>query len=259
MPGSLWSDRELHIAVETYLYVLRLQQMDVELPEYEINKFLANGPLKQRNDASIRYRMRNISSVMQRRGWPTLTSYSPANQVGSGVRVRTEAMLDAHPKEFLCFLGAPKEPISGRLSDDRLLHQEADARLEVLDEALADLEDGLNAVGNIGHIGHNRPPEPIDRILPSLGDIIDARREVRALREELSKPNPNQSVVENRKASILSFGLKLAGWLGERFTKFADAALVTLAPVVVMKVTNTLPLIADAISVVTKYLQHLPH
>jgi len=121
------------------------------------------------------------------------------------------------------------------------------------DGHLADLE------GEFAAIGHNNPPEPIDSGAPTAHDILLVREDVRTLKEQLSNPTPNLSVVEHKKHSILSFGLKLAGWLAERFTKFTDAALVTLAPVVVVKATNIMPLIEGAISAVTRYLLHLPH
>ncbi len=249
MPGNLWTNRELQIAVETYLYALRLQLAGIDFAENDISKFLAGGPLQNRNNASIRYRMRNISSVMRERDWPILAAYSPANQVGSGVRQRIDAILDAHPRGFLSFLNRPQEASSKTVNDQR---QEADSAIQALDNALADLE------GEFAAIGHNNPPEPIDSGAPTAHDILLVREEVRTLKEELSNPTPNLSVVDSKKHSILSFGLKLSGWLAERFTKFTDALLVTLAPVVVVKATNTLPLIESAISAVTRYLQHLP-
>jgi hypothetical protein len=92
-----WTDVELAIAVEAYLYLSRLEHAGAAYSEREMTAFLLDGPLKNRNDASIRYRMRDISSVLARRGWSTLRPYSPARQVGSGVRVRIEAILDTHP------------------------------------------------------------------------------------------------------------------------------------------------------------------
>jgi len=253
MPGNLWTDRELQIAVETYLYALRLQQAGIDFPENDISKFLAGGPLQDRNNASIRYRMRNISSVLRGRGWPILAAYSPANQVGSGVRQRIEAILDAHPRGSLSFLDRPREVVSKTVNEQSLSRQEAESHIQVLDDALASLE------GEFATIGHNNPPEPIDSGAPTARAIVRIREELQTLKEELSNPTPNISLVEHKKRSILSFGLKLAGWLAERLTKFTDAALITLAPVVVVKVTNTLPLIVSAISSVTRYLQHLPN
>ncbi len=252
MPSQLWTDRELRIAVETYLYILRLQQAGIVLSENIVSKFLTGGPLQDRNDASIRYRMRNISSVMEGRGWPILADYSSANRVGSGVKHRIEAILDAHPKDSLSFLDRQQERALKPANEPSNLRQDAASRIQVLDDALAKLED------EFATIGHNNPPEPIDNG-PTAHDILLAREDVRILKEELSNASPNVSIIENKKGSILSFGLKLAAWVADRITKFTDAALVTLAPVVVVKATNTLPLIADAISAVTKYLLHISH
>jgi hypothetical protein len=157
--NRLWTDAELQAAVEAYLYVLRLQQVGIALSEREVTRVLLVGALRYRNDASIRYRLRNISSVMRDRGWPILSAYSPARQVGSGVKSRIEAMLDSHPAKPLGFSGTglqeglePGSPI-GPTDRERL---DTVARLEALEHALADLKSGL--VG----IGHNQPPEPID-------------------------------------------------------------------------------------------------
>jgi hypothetical protein len=82
---------------------------------------------------------------------------------------------------------------------------------------------------------------------------------VSALRDELVKPAPDIQFVEQKKRNVVAFGLKVAGWIGERLTKFTDAALVTLAPIVVAKATNVLPLITDAMGALMRFVQHLPH
>jgi hypothetical protein len=188
--------------------------------------------------------MRNISAVMRERGWPALSKYSPAPQVGSGVKVRIHAILDSDASTALI---APSPAATVEPS-----REHAVTKLHALEEALADLE------GEFAGIGHNRPPEPIDDNSLTAAEILDARNDVLFVKEELGKTTPDTLRVHNSSNRLVNFGLKLAGWAGERLTKFTDAALVTLAPVVVVKVTNVLPLIADAIAAVTKFLHHLP-
>jgi hypothetical protein len=240
--GELWTDAELQVSVEAYLDLLRLERSGVTCSEHVLTEFLKSGPLQHRNGASIRYRMRNISSVMRDRGWPTLSGYSPAPQVGSGVKARILAILDSSVSTAL--IAPPPDTVEP-------VREDALKKLGTLGEALADLED------EFAGIGHNRPPEAIDDNSLNIAEIIDARDDVRSVREELEKTAPDTPRVDSIANRLIKFGLKLAGWAGERLTKFTDAALVTLAPVVVVKVTNVLPLIADAIAAVTKFLHHL--
>jgi hypothetical protein len=254
MLGDLWTDHELRSAVDAYLYALRLQEADVEYSERSVREFLLASPLNRRNGASVRYRMRNISSVMRARGWPILSAFSPANQVGSGVKVRIEAILDSYPGAFLAFLqkrdqGRPGIPTGLNASD--ALKQNAIERLRELESALDDVHDRKAG------IGHNHPPEPLEDTTPLSRDLIFIRDSARALREELLKAAPDKSLVEQKKSRIADLGLRLAGWVGERITRFTDAALVTLAPVLVMKITHVLPLISDSIGAVTRFLEHL--
>ena len=59
--NDIWSDDELRASVDAYLYMLRLEVSSIPYSPAEYSKFLQSGPLRDRNDASIRYRMRNIS------------------------------------------------------------------------------------------------------------------------------------------------------------------------------------------------------
>jgi hypothetical protein len=254
--SALWTDAELQAALEAYLYLLRLEQAGVRYSEREVTGILLRGGLRRRNDASIRYRLRNISFIMRDRGWPILSAYSPASQVGTRVKLRIEAMLDSHPTaaldSFRTGLQERLPPSSTAVSVERM-RSATIARLEALEHALADLKS------EFAGIGHNQPPEPID--VGELGpkDVQLAVDETRALKDELLRPAPDLQVVEEKKGSILGFGLKLATWIGERLTKFTDAALVTLASIAVAKATDVLPLIADTMGALVKLIQHLAH
>jgi hypothetical protein len=71
----------------------------------------------------------------------------------------------------------------------------------------------------------------------------------------VAKPQPDRESFETRGTRLAEFGLKVAA--GERFTKLADAALVTLAPVLVAKTTNVLPILTDEIGAVMRFVAHL--
>ncbi|SOC14818.1 hypothetical protein [Thalassospira xiamenensis] len=113
-----WTDEELEVAVEAYLYLLKLERDGTRLPTSQVEKIAGKGDLANRNSSSIRYRLRNISYVLQERGLPTLLAYSPAPAVGKNVRKRIEDILDGS-HEFLLLLLQPQEklPLSeGNLS-----------------------------------------------------------------------------------------------------------------------------------------------
>ena len=248
----LWTDVELGVAVEAYLYLSRLQQSGASFSERDLNTLLLSGPLRRRNRASVRYRMRNISFVIEKRGWRSLPSFSPAQQVGSGVMARIEAILDSHSAAELTFLKklSPNLGLSDKSTSSTADRNEAIARLEKLDEALRDLQREL--VG----IGHNRPPEPIEEYGLTADEVSLARAYAAELKTELDHASINRASIERLQDRLLHFGLKLAAWVGGRITKFADAALVTLAPIVVAKATNVLPLIADVIGALRSLLGH---
>jgi hypothetical protein len=213
--------------------------------------FLLSGPLKHRNDASIRYRMRNISSVLEGRGWATLHAYSPAHQVGSRVKARIETIIESHPSADLAFLR------SGGASQSRRPTQPIpptkEEILESLDQLagpLADLEQDL-----IG-IGHNNPPDAIHDVSLTATDVRTARENVAELREQVSGSSVDAQAVTASKGRLAAFGLRLAARLGERTTKFVDAALISIAPIIIAKATNVLPLLSDAIGMLSRFLSH---
>ncbi|MGF7009285.1 hypothetical protein, partial [Aminobacter sp. BE322] len=76
-----------------YVLLLRLQLHGADDRSEPLAQTLLSGALAQRNDAAIRYRMRNISAVVQELGAPILNDFSPAESVGRLVRPKIKAML----------------------------------------------------------------------------------------------------------------------------------------------------------------------
>ena len=236
--GYPWTDEELRVAVEAYLYLLRLEMSGVQCRERAADTILRATLLQNRNEASRRFRMRNISAVAQELGGPILQAYSPAQQVGVHVRARVTEMLKGHPT-FAQLLGAAKQTRSRPISENR---EELLTKLENLKDQLADLER------TVAGIGHNQPPDTIDGGLLSRMDVAQAKKEVIELQTELAQPLPNPKVVVDQSRKILGFGMKLAVWVGDRGTVFADAALKTAAPIAVAAAAGILPTLIDAIA-----------
>lgn len=240
--GQPWTDEELSVAVETYRFLLRLQNGGYSCSENELALVLMGGPLARRNQASIRYRMRNISAILADRGFPILKAFSSAPRAGAGVRTRLEAMLFSEDDTGTA--GVASVP-----GDEPDSPEEVLAKAErALRAALAELErEHLNTPG----IGHNKPPESIDRLRAD--DFRDAISTIEASRSELAAARLTAESAERRAQRLAGFGIRAAAWAGERLTKATDAALVTAARLgAVALLLAALPPLSRAIEVLIK-------
>jgi hypothetical protein len=247
-PTVLWTDAELVSAVDAYVFLLQAQRAGLPSPKEAGTRLLLSGPLNIRNDASLRYRMRNISAVISEMGVPSLSAYTAAEQVGTNVRKRIRAILAGHSqfKTILEQIGASESSSKTKPVDTRTDALERLARLRI---EISELEREITGV--IG-IGHNQPPEPLsidglDRV-----HFEQARKDILALEEQLTSPTPNANVAKEHTSRLLEFGLKVALWVGERATKFTDVTLAFLAPVVVAKATGLAPVLMDALRAVAQ-------
>jgi hypothetical protein len=204
----LWTDAELVSAVDTYVFMLQVQRAGLTYPKDVGAKLLLSGPLNSRNDASLRYRMRNISAVVSEMGGPILAEYSPAEQVGANVRMRLRAMLSGHShfRPMLEETGA--SALTSGATDFRM---EAIDRLGRLRAQISELEREL--VG----IGHNRPPEPLSSEGPGRADFEQARSDIDALENEVKNLTPDTEVTKEHASRLFEFGLKVALWVGHYF------------------------------------------
>ncbi len=232
-----WTDHELRRSVDVYVLLLRLQLCGSDGRSEPVAQALLSGPLANRNDAAIRYRMRNISAVVQELGVSVLRDFSPAESVGKLVRSRIRAML-LDDSDFVGLL--TRVPSGG---DDDL--GDAKKALDLLRRHIEELEAELE------WRGHNNPPEQEDfGIGPT--DLEEALNDIALVEAELEKTQPDKAAVKTGISRILALALKLTKWIGERSTKFVDAALVAGAPVAVAKVTGLLPTIVEAVEAVGK-------
>lgn len=237
-----WTDDELRQSVGAYVLLLRLQLQGGNERFEPVAQALLSQPLSQRNNAAIRYRLRNISAVVQELGGPTLRDFSPAESVGRLVRPRIRAMLLQDP-DFVRLLS----PASGSKDDRR---KSALKALQDLRERIEDLENEL------AWRGHNGPPaEAGEERGIAVSDLHETLLDIKLIETNL-EGSSNDAVIESARSRILGLGLKLAKWLGERTTKFVDVALATTAPIVVAKVTGLLPAIVNVVEAAGKVLAH---
>src|SRR5690606_10519516 len=104
--------------------------------------------------------------------------------------------------------------------------------------------------------GHNNPPEPISSEGQRRVAFDEVRQDIEALQTEFSNSAPDEDAVAAHSLGLVKFGVKMAAWLGQRTTKFTDAALAVLAPVLVAKFTGVLPTLLDALGAVARAIGH---
>lgn len=249
--GAPWTDFELRSTVDAYMYSLRLQAEGITFPLKLLSDVLLEGPLKHRNAASLRYRMRNISHVMEARRWPTVVGYSPAERVGSGVRERIENILDEYGESEAPLFPAQAETPNKNVDASFAVVDLLDAAKSKASELKVSLEN-LNS--QHAGLGHNNPPDPISDEAVRPSDIQDAVELVSQLEVDLESSHLDKTVIERRRNELLGFGLKIVGWLGGRFTVFIDASLRALAVGMVASLFAALSGLIDFAGLLTRLI-----
>lgn len=235
--NEIWSLDELRAAVDAYLYMLRLEASSIPFSSTAYSRFLLTGPLRDRNEASIRYRMRNISQVMEERGAPVLRSFSPAPQVGKNVKKTINQLLDERRISVVDKRAADGgEPI------------ELSSVLASLSE-LKNMLVSLSPEHTLG-FGHNNPP---GIFAITAEDIMDANNAVAALESELPTASPDRRRISELTDRLGRFGLKLALWTGERITDFAKAGAVAAGTGFGVWLTGLSDKIVEALHMIFKF------
>lgn len=236
-----WTDGELRCSVETYILLIRFQLQGADVRSEPFAQAVLSQSLYRRNNAAIRYRMRNISAVVQELGGPTLNDFSPAESVGAGVRPKIKTML-LQNAEFALILSPNDETRSKTASEAR-------AALRILRAQVEQLEHELT------WRGHNGPPDHVQSEL-ELDQLRETIDDINVLEAELAQPKPDTQIVKSRTKNLLMFVKKIGEWLGARATKFTDSSLTAagtvMGPIVVAKATGLLPPLATAIEAVTR-------
>ena len=210
-----WTNSELEAAVEAYLYLLKLERAGITLSSRQIERMAGKGHLVDRNGASIRYRLRNISHIFSERDLPVLQGYSPAPAVGKNVREKIERILD-NSREFIQLLqekqhsaNTSKPSASGLIED-----------LERIKNRISLFSD-LNQPSP--NLGHNNPPDDMRLENSDTSEVMDA---VRSLQEEIQKKSIDTTKLDRARKVVAEFGLNCVLWMRDRITDFSKAAAI---------------------------------
>lgn len=242
--GGKWIDDELRIAVDAYIFMLQLEAAGNSISLKNFYAVLANGLLEVRNEASIRYRMRNISHVLSERRSPFLKAFSPASQVGSGVRKKIDSLLDER-----------SDNLSLLQQYANVESQTPHTRLETLEkfDLLDEMFSSLNDEAEIG-IGHNNPPQKIEL---GLADIKLAKDNIQKIKQQIKSDRLDQEEIELPRNNLVVLGLKLSIWTGSRITDFSKAAAIAAGTGIGIQVTELVPKILDALKSLEIYIHKL--
>jgi hypothetical protein len=100
MQPEAWTEEEFAAAIGAYLEMLDAHQVGRPFNKAETRRRLHDGPLSSRTEASIEYRMQNISAVLALQGRPYLPGYLPAQNVGvRGTRIISSLIESAFEPE----------------------------------------------------------------------------------------------------------------------------------------------------------------
>jgi hypothetical protein len=217
-----------------------MQMQGNEAPAESAAQLLAGGLLPNRNEAAIRYRMRNISFVMGNLGRSTLKDFSPADSVGANVAARIERLLKAHP-HYLAISPDQRSTDTAKTDASRAL-----ARLRAqVEEMISDFQ----------RRGHNGPPTLLDEGL-GRDQLLSTLDDIDAITRELERPSPDMDRAKRGRDNLRLLVAAIGRWMAERATKFVDAALVAAGPIAVAKVTGLLPALVDAVEATSRWIGH---
>ena len=122
--SSAWSDAELAVTIKAYLRMLYAELNGEHYNKAAVNRELRAGPLAGRTQASIEFRMQNISAALYELKMPYIAGYLPARNIGSAVKEKMVVLLSAQGIESLeAYVPTPDaKQLSKRVSDLRQRH-----------------------------------------------------------------------------------------------------------------------------------------
>lgn len=236
-----WSVRELEIALDAYLYMLRLQIAEIPFTTLHLTKPLLEGPLKGRTRQDFGKKMRHISDIFKKRNLPLVKEYNPISNFSRQIREDIDILISKRA-EILLEIIKQNPTASFTLKD-------GSSKLKNLELALNNFE-----IPHIYGLGHNNPPEPItDDVLR----VSEVKESLKILQELLSIKSINSKKMRTNKLNLLDFGLRLAIWIGERITDFSRAAAVVSGTGAGIWLSGKAPSAFDAMKALIEALQSL--
>jgi len=214
MTEKNWTNEELFVALQSYLFLLSSQVHGITVDKNQVIEKLLKTSLKERNRAAVRYRFRNFSYIFSKDNFVTLNGYTPASQVGPRVESRIRNILTQYPQNFLRqFL------VSSREKKDSIVVNE---QFEKLRKTLEDIDVQREKRG------HNNPPELIDDIkIPE-----NVFQEI----SQLVKDYDVDKVQNETSKKVENARVKLWDWITLRFTKFIDTLIYVSTPIILAKI-----------------------
>ena len=236
--GQPWTFEELEAAVFGYMLLLELQKENISFSISNFYDLVLSGPLSNRNEAALRYRLRNITHVMNELGLPTLSSFSAASQVGQNVARHLSHIIQSYSSD----------PLVASAGFDKFKKSSSDDDKRALIDSIHELQSELTQLQRSPMVGHNNPPEGIDDIQEVRKAVTEFSERLASIERAVSTRTPSPKTLEIEQKELISLTAKLFDWGKARVTKFVDAALVTAAPILIVKLTNLTPMIFDVLS-----------
>lgn len=108
--GSAWTQDEIGASVSAYIGMLRAELAGEKYVKADVRRKLLDGPLAARSEASVEYRMQNISWVVDQMGLPRIAGYLPASSVGQAVSEMISKAVAVEAGDLMASLGPSNDP-----------------------------------------------------------------------------------------------------------------------------------------------------
>ncbi|MHA4735338.1 hypothetical protein [Ensifer adhaerens] len=208
-----WSTNEIRTAVNTYFYLLLLQQMGALSDLDSLVDYVSDEILRGRDNYSIYSCFRYISRVLRANRLPTLDSLPPIRNPKRNILAAISAQVAERSSEYLAVLHNLQQT-----ADHRPTIQTVQTGIDVLAKHLETLEAAARLQRN-----HNHPPEAIEDDTPPLAE---AQALLVSVKNNLEKLPQTRSSLAVDVQMLTKLGMKLAVWIGDRVTDFGKAAAV---------------------------------
>jgi hypothetical protein len=213
VPVDEWSTEEIRSVVNTYFYLVLLNQIGALRDLDALVDYVSTEILDGKNSYSVLTYYRYITRVLRSKRLPLLNSISSIQRPRRKIIEAVTAQIDQLSESFLEVFANLQETSGNALSVDAVR-----SNLEGLGRHLAELD----AAAKI-HRNHNQPPEVIEDAPPLFAESLAL---VQKITNDLGQDPQNRSALIFDIHTLTRLGMKLAVWVGDRVTDFGKAAAV---------------------------------